>query len=663
MSTRHVCNSSLICPHQILYVNLSKRSWTKKSLNDKIIRTFIGGAGLAAKVLYQETGPDIEPLAANNVIVIAPGLLTGTIAPTSNRTEVTTKSPLTGIIGTGNFGGVWGRNLRRAGYAAVILTGKHDSPVYLLIDDNHVELRSAKHIWGKDSWEATDAIKEEIGNDFSVMTIGQAGENLVKFACPIVDYHHAPARSHAGCVMGSKNLKAIAVRGTREIPIASPKMFKDFSQEIKERIQKYPERGLRQKVGSNYGTKSIAEQGALGGKNYQWGTVPKSSEIWRIDNLKKYLIQGPEYGYKCTLAPYYGCNLTAVVKKGKYEGMFLPGVCFSLPGNTWGGKCGIQTYPAMWKCRELCQKYGMDQVNPVPFALELYQRGIVDKKDTDGLELTWGNEDAIMELLFKIAHREGFGDILADGSKMAAKKIGRGAEKYVMAIKGMEILTGTDPRAISMPENIGNITCARGGDDVKSTHYIREGFPDWARRAGWAKERYLKWFLKWLDMFEEIKNRIYGIPPKLEPSTPEGVALLTKWYQDICSVFNSLGICLFAVNTWKAVGPTHCAKLFSAYTGWDITPSEIMQTGERIYNLMRLYNMREGLTRSDDDWPLRFYNEPLRGGPAEGTKLSKCKINQLLDCYYELRGWDKITGNPTEEKLEELGLKEGNFLE
>jgi aldehyde:ferredoxin oxidoreductase len=212
-----------------------------------------------------------------------------------------------------------------------------------------------------------------------------------------------------------------------------------------------------------------------------------------------------------------------------------------------------------------------------------------------------------------------------------------------------------------MAQNLGNITCIRGGDDVKSTHFISgESFPAWARRMRMTKEEYFKWFLEWLDMFDEVKKKIYRSPPRLDtPSrTREGVALMTKWYEDICSIFNSLGICLFTVNTWSAAGPTHFARLFSAYTGYDTTPLEIMQTGERIHNLMKVYNVREGLTRSDDDWPLRFYKEPLRGGPAEGAILSKHKMHQLLDCYYVLRGWDKETGNPSEKKLEQLGLKD-----
>ena len=643
---------------KILDVNLSTRQAVVVDLDTKVARDFLGGLGLAIKILYDEVGPSVDAFSPHNIIIIAAGVLSGTAAPTNGRTEIMTKSPLTGIIGMGNFGGFWGPRLKLAGFEAVIIRGTCDSPVYLWIEDGLAKVKSAEHIWGKDSWETTDVLKEELGDDISVLCIGQAGENLVRFACPVVDYSHAPGRSHAGCVMGAKKLKAMAVRGTKEITVAAPEKFREAVREATGRIVSYPERGERLKVGSNFLVKGAAESGRLPVRNFQTGVLPPDSDIWHLPQAaQEHLTVGPEYGYHCPMAKYYGCDLMTDIKTGRYAGLKLGGVSFSLPGYEWGAKCGIRSYPAMWKCRELCQRYGMDQSGPIPFAMELFQKGIITKEDTDGVELKWGDEDAVIKMLGKIAYREGFGDILAEGSVRAAQKIGRGAEKYVLTIKDMEVQY-LDPRIASPAMNLGNLAGPRG-DDINTTHGIYETFPAWARKAGWSQEEYLRWFVDRFDMFEDVKREIFGVPPRLDAldvHTLEGKAALTKWHGDLTSVYDSLGLCMMAGNVWTALGPTHFAKLYSAYTGWYITPLELMKTGERIFNLMKAYIVREGLTRKDDDWPVRFYQEAVPEGPAKGALLSKDKMNRLLDEYYELRGWDKKVGVPTKGKLIELGL-------
>ena len=644
---------------KILRVDLSNHHWIVEEIDPAVVEMFIGGIGLASKILFEETGPGTQPLSPDNIIIISPGLLNGSDAPTAYRTEVTTKSPLTGIIGTGNFGSMFGPNLRRAGFAAVIVKGKSGTPVYLIIDDDLIELRSARHLWGKDSWETTDNIKRDIGEHFSVMAIGQAGENLVKFACPVVDYYHVPGRSHAGCVMGSKNLKAIAVRGTGEIRAALLEKFREISIEIEERIKDFPERGMRQEIGSIHRVVDTAKRGFLQAKNYQVGILPDSNELWRPETFKKYLIQGPIFCGECPLSHLYGCNVTADIREGKYKDLYMQGISFS--GLLWefASMCAIESFPAMLKCKEVCNRYGMDHVTPVPFALELFQRGIIKKGDLDGIELNWGDADAIIAMFSKIAHREGIGDILAEGSAAAAKIIGKGAEKYALTIKGMEIMVGPDPRAGGMVKNLGSITCVRGGDDLKTTHTVYEQIPDWVRKQGIPEEEYTKWFLERLDMSDEVKNRIYGNPPNLDSShySPERIALMVKWYEDLSFVRDSLGVCLFAVNTKSAIGNIYCAKLISAYLGLNFSAKNIMEAGERILNLFKAYNVREGLTRVDDNFPSRLFHEALENGTSEGPVLSSDYMDELLDAYYELRGWNKKTGVPTREKLEELGLE------
>jgi len=278
----------------------------------------------------------------------------------------------------------------------------------------------------------------------------------------------------------------------------------------------------------------------------------------------------------------------------------------------------------------------------VSFATELFQRGIINTKDTDGVELEWGNEDAVMQMLHKIAFRDGFGGILAESSVGAAKRIGKGAEHYAMTIKDMEMML-PDPRTGNRGWDFGILTNPRGGDNVKNTHCHAELYnPNW-----WVDK---------FDMFEDVKAAIYSIPPQEIGDTWEGKPMFCKWFEDLYSVINALGLCFFPAGFRLAVGPTHLSKLFSACTGWDTTPQDMMKYGEKIFTLLKAYTTRYGLTRKDDTWPDRFYTEPLPEGPAKGAVLSRDTIERLLDEYYELRGWEQTTGLPTREKLIELGL-------
>jgi aldehyde:ferredoxin oxidoreductase len=647
---------------KILDINLTTKGVAAVNLKEEMVRNFLGGTGLGSKILYDNVGPHVDPLSPDNIVIIAPGPLSGTWAPATGRTEVITKSPLTGTMGRGNFGGWWGPRLKLAGFEGIVFRGEADTPVYLWIDNDKFEIRSGKHLWGKDTWDTTDALRKELGEDFSILAIGQAGENLVRFACPVADYHHAPGRSHAGCVMGGKKLKAIAVRGTREVSIANPERFKGAVKDAIDRIFSYPERGPRMTTGSNYLVMNAAKSQNIPGRNFQSGILPPDSDIWNLpDSLQKHSTRERENAcYHCLYAKYYGCDLVADVKEGPYAGLKLGGVGFSFPGWEWGAKCGIKSYPAMWKCRELCNRYGMDQNGPIPFVLELYERGVITKRDTDGLELNWGNELAIHQMIGKIARREGFGDVLADGSVRAAQKIGKGVEKYTVTVKGMEVMS-TEPRTATWFQILGNLTCLRGGDDLDTTHCVVgvDRIPGWAIEAGWSEKEYLKWFINWLDMPPRDKEHIFGSPPKIEffhSDNLEGKAALVKWYGDFTSIFNSLGLCMMPTNYSHALGPTHFAELYSSCTGWDITASEILKTGERIFNLRQAYNVRQGLTRKDDDLPERFYREPWPRGSLKSGVVSRAMINRLLDEYYELRGWDKKKGAPTKRKLIELGL-------
>ncbi len=636
---------------QILEANLSSKQATATKLDEKVARDFLGGLGLGIKILYDEVGPGVDALSPDNVIVIASGPLSGTSAPTSSRTQIVTKSPLTGIIGTGNFGGFWGPRLKHAGFEAVVIRGKSDSPVYLWINDGIAEVRSAEHIWGKDSWETTDILKEELGDDISVLSIGQAGENMVRFACPVIDYDHAPGRSHAGCVMGAKKLKAIAVRGTKKVAIADPARFKEVVKEVANRIVRTPDGEKRKRVeivGDYVGERVTS--GRYTGRNFQTGVVPPDNDLWHAPESVRPYLTSSRYCYYCPVAQYHGCDLVADVKAGTYAGVRIGGIhC----GNSWWGPhCGINNFPAVWKCHELCQRYGMDQANAIPFAMELYQRDIITKEDTDGLELDWGNEAAVIELIQKIACREGIGDVLAEGSARAAKKIGKGAEKYALTVKGMELFR-SEPRMDTAVKHMSIAVNPRGGDNQYTSLNSPESFSE-----TFSEERLQEW-VNYIDMFDEVKKEIYGQPPSttiFAASNLKGKAAVIKWYEELMCVTNSLGLCNFSGSGSGIMGPTHYAKLYSACTGWQITPQEIMKTGERIFNLMRAYLVREGLTRTDDNYPPRFYEEPIPDGPTKGASLSRDTVDRALDEYYNMVGWDKKTGIPTKKKLIELDL-------
>jgi len=610
-----------------LLINLPQEI-VKEQIDPQITKRFLGGLGFNAKILYDEVGPSVDPLGHDNVVVISPGALNGTGAPTTCRTEISTKSPLTGIFGTGNFGGYWGQALKNAGYDAVMIRSRSPEPVYLLVDDEKVEIRDAAHLWGKDCWDTADILKEELGEDFSVMAIGQAGENLVRNATVIVDREHAPGRSHVGAVFGDKKLKAIAVRGTRRPDIKLPEKFQTAVRSVVERIEDFP--GWR-------------ATGKIGVIDLITPDYTETAEEILIDG-------GDGFFCPCIMGSYFGCNMITNIEEGKYAGTKVSVGVTLVP---YMAKVLGISLQAAFKLRELHNRYGIDYFpGPLTFAIDLYEHEIITTADTDGLELTKGNEAAMIELLEKIAYREGFGDILAECSVRASGMIMRGSEKYVKTMKGMEF--SGDPRINYTPnERLSVQINPRGGDDLKGTHGVIAfpGQPLWARRLNWSEDTYLDWVLERHDMFDDIKRTVFGTPSNLHDLD---TAMLVKWYNDLSCVFNSLGFCMFS-DSFEAMGPTLYAELYSAVTGHSITPVELMVVGERIFNIMRAYNVREGIRKEHDDWPQRFYDQPLRQ-EGETHLLSKEKMDNVLSRYYELMGWNAKTGIPTQEKLMKLQL-------
>jgi aldehyde:ferredoxin oxidoreductase len=617
-----------------LDIDLSGGTIIKSNIDPEFARTFMGGMGFSCKILYDQVLPEVDPLGPDNLLIIANGTLTGTNAVCAARTEITTKSPLTGHLGTGNTGGNWGTYLKRAGFDLVVIKGKANNPVYIWINDGKVELKDANHLWGKDTYETTQALERELNPltplQVKVLAIGPAGENLVKFACPMNDYYHCAARCGAGAVMGAKKLKAIAVQGTGIITPVRKEEFRAAAEKARRNYLKC------EKAIDPFGHEDKPHIDDVRLEVNIAGNKTRGDKARR-----KYLIGLLGVCHGCLLRCSYGAEL----KEGKYAGLKVSRAMHGGLITDFGGKCAIDNLPAIWKCKQLCNQLGLDYAtvaSVIAFAMELYQRGIITKADMGGLELSWGNEDAAIELIHKISVREGFGDILAEGSVKAAKKIGKGAEKYVMATKGMDLMA-MDLRSADRGYTFGYLTNPRGGDNLKTTHFATE--------KCWGKD----WWVDDFDMFEDVKSKIYKLPEGETCSTWEGKPTMAKWFEDLYSAANALGICFFSAGL-GVLGPGHLSELYSAFTGIQTTPEELMRIGGNIFTVLKAYTVREGLTRKDDTLPERFFTETPADGPNKGAVLSKEEIDKLLDEYYELRGWDKETSIPTNKKLAELGL-------
>ncbi|MCX6655205.1 MAG: hypothetical protein NTY03_08800 [Candidatus Bathyarchaeota archaeon] len=618
---------------RLLVVDLSTNKTYIEPIEPKILHKFYGGLGLNTWLLYNHTGPKTDPLGPDNIVLISPGILTGTNAPASPRVEVTTKSPLTGLIGTGNAGGHWGPKLKKAGISSIMIKGSSTQPVSLVINEGEVGFRPAGTLWGKDTFESTDELVKELGSDYSIMAIGPAGENLVKFAAPVFDKQHIPGRCHAGAVLGSKKLKAIAVKGTASLEPHDPQAFGNALTYCESRIRSYPGWKARAKVGS-MGTIGMTKEGV----DYEKFVVP-------------YLKRGaPGIYCPCMMESLYGCSLQTDIKEGPYAGTEV--ACAGLTLYSGTASRYEVSLPAAYRVREMCQRYGMDMFGPYSYAIKLHEKGIITTNEM-GLKLALGDDEALMKLLRMVAYREGIGDLLAEGSVATSKALEGEAPKYVQTVKGLELISWDPWTRLrgNVFTSLSILTNPRGGDDLKGTHAVSNypGLAIWAQKLCITMEEYSKWLLDWLDMPPEFKRQVFGDPPNI--SEPDQV-LMTIWYNNLTSVYNSLGLCMFACSAAEALGPTCMAMLYSAATGIETTPEDIMRTGEMVFNLMRLYVTREGVRKADDLWPNSFYDDD----PITGTRFSAAETKNNLERYYKLRGWDVETGKPLAQTLLRLGL-------
>ncbi|MBU0944882.1 MAG: aldehyde ferredoxin oxidoreductase family protein [Proteobacteria bacterium] len=606
--------------NKILRVDLTTRKVSVQELDDGLIKKYLGGAGLCARILYDETGPDIDPLGVENVLVAFTGPFTDTRVPSTSRHHIMACSPLTGVLGESSVGGSWGVHFKRTGHDGLVITGKSVSPVYIWIHDDGVEIRDAELVWGKDSVDSAEWLKSETHPKATVATIGPAGERLVRFASisHVGEKIRSAGRTGMGAVMGSKNLKAIVAFGTKTLAQADPDaLWADLKQVIPHITKVTKAFG---KFGTSGGVDNYERIGNFPIKNWsgsRWEGAQKISGAAMHDTV----LSGRTACLKCPIA----CGRQIKITAGKWGPLDGEGPEYETVG-TMGGECLVDDLEAICKANDLCNRYGLDTMSTgatIAFAMELYERGILSKEDTDGLELTWGNGEVLVELVERIALRKGIGRLMGEGSLKMAQKIGKNAIEYTITVKGLEP-SAHDPRRF-WSQALSYATAARGA----------------CHNASWGHAYELA-----LSM-EEI-----GIPQPFESYQAEGLAEFVATMQDYQSVNDALIICRF-VQVGKAVTATNLVNWINMITGQGMDLAEFMKIGERIFTLKRLYNTRLGISRKDDTLPPRFMTLN-RKDPELTNQLPP--IGRLLGDYYEYRNWSE-EGYPLFTKLSELGLE------
>jgi len=612
---------------RVLHIDLTRRKAATVPLDPLDMRMYLGGRGLNLITLYRELKPKIDPLSPDNVLIFGTGPLTGALSPVgSGRFNVSAKSPLTGILGDSNCGGFWAPELKYAGYDQIVIHGRASEPVYIWIDDDDVEIRIAKHLWGKDTYETHRSIIEEIEDpEIHTVEVGLAGENLVKIANILSDAYRSAGRTGLGAVMASKNLKAIAVRGTRGVKVADPEKLLEITLKDIEILYSDWFSRLFSEQGSMCLVRIYQDLGALVTKNYQEGQFNPIEGLLGEHYTGKYEVK-PRGCFSCPLH----CASFWMMTDGPFSGVRAPKIEFGIVIN-YTTRLGIGNLEIGLKAIDLLQRYGLDTISTgaiIGFAIECYEKGILTDKDTGGLKLEWGNGEVVLETIHKIAHREGIGSILAEGSRIAAQKIGKGAEKYAIHTKGLEHIE-CDPRGIQA-WGLGFAVASRGADHLRA-----------------------------LPAFEytispERAKELFGTSKAADRFATEGKGRMVKWFEEVRAFTDSIEACKFITRT-GLIWPEVQAQVLSAVTGLELKAEDALLIGERIVNVERAFNVREGITRKDDNLPERFTKEPMPSGPSKGHV---CNLEPMLDDYYKLRGWDVTTGMPTREKLEELGLKE-----
>lgn len=602
---------------KILKLDLTEEKSHVRTFDEKYVRKYLGGQGFCVELVYHGVPKGVDAFDPKNVLAMAGGLFDGFPVGTGGKVAFAAKSPATGTLAESIMGGSIGPELKHAGYDALEIVGKAEKPSYIFIDNDTVEVNEADDLWGKDTRQTADALKRRHGWDVKVACIGPAGEKLSKIACIDCDERQA-GRAGLGAVMGSKNLKAIVVRGTNDLVPANPKKLLDLAlhyQKVYEAAGSFVE-------DTKYGTGEFLgwvnkERGVFPTRNWQEAVFAEREKIDPYYWATRYVSKN-----KACFACTKPCGKLFEVKEGKFKGVAVDGVEYETL-YALGGACGNPDVESVARANELCDIYGMDTISAgvtVGFAMELMQRGIITEKDV-GFKLTWDNaSDAVPRMIELMGRREGFGDVLADGVRVAAKKIGKEAERYAVHTKGMEP-PAYDVRGMK-GHGLAYMTSTRGACHL---------------RAGFYAPELVGKFWKWegIDRF-----------------SPAGKGAMVAQMENFMCVYDSVGLCKFSRGFYLIA---KLPEVIEAITGLKFTEDELLKIGERIHNMKGNFNANEGMTRKDWLLPPRITEEPIPDGPSKGHKISVDEMNVMLDDYMKARGWTK-DGVPTPEKLKELDI-------
>ena len=615
---------------KILRVNLTTGAIAEEILSEDFYRLYPGGKALAGYYLLNEMPAHTEPFAPENVLVIANGLLTGAPVSTATRYIVSARSPLTTGYGESEAAGFWGPELKMAGFEAIVISGQAAQPVYLWIHDGQAELRPASHLWGSTTAEAQETIRTELGDDkIRVLQIGIAGENLVRYAGITNDLRHFNGRNGMGAVMGSKKLRAIAVRGKQRYQVIAndPETLMALGSKLAKGVRENPQSWDLQQRGTPGLVEGLNAGGILPTRNFQQGIFENVDDV-KWEAYEKQLLTARRSCYACAIR----CKREVAIdgKVSPYGGPEYETI------GSFGPDCGISNLQAIAKANELCNAYMLDSISTgstIAFAMECFEHGLINLADTDGIELKFGNTEAMLVMIERIARRQGFGDLLAEGSLRAAEKIGGNAKFFAIQVKGQE-LAMHEPRGkynVGMGYAISEI----GADHLVVTHDPALADPDSltfknAQPLGISVAQPAR------SLSDEKMNQFF---------------ILERWN----SLEKVVGFCFFGPAPRSMIHTDDVLAAINAATGWNMTIQEALQIGERATNMARVFNVREGFSRKDDTLPERIF-QGLQNGPLEGKPLPRDEFERALTVLYGLKGWDPETSQPSQERLEALSL-------
>ncbi len=620
---------------KILHVDLTRGKLKIEEPTEEFYKTYIGGSAMGAYYVFKNTPAGADPLGPENTLTLMLSATTGVSISGQSRMTATAKSPLTGLIGDSQVGGFFPAEMKFSGFDGVVFTGKSPKPVYLWLHDGEAELKDATHLWGKITGDTEKLIREELGDKkIEVAQIGPAGETFARFAAIMNMSNRANGRTGMGAVMGSKNLKAIAVRGHRKVKTADPAAITRLARLAPQRVIDIPD----MKALQDFGTANVLNyQNTMGGlptRNYTSGTFAQAEDL-SGEHMAETILKENDTCYACVVR----CKRVVETEyKNKHVDSYYGGPEYETL-STLGAYCEVADMDAVALANQTCDQYGLDTIAcgaTVAFAMDCFEHGYLTLKDTGGIELRFGNADAMVAMVEKIAKREGLGDLLANGSAYAASKIGQGSEDLVVAVKNHEL-------PAHMPQVKRSLALIYAVNPFGADHQSSEHDPGYTPDTASYN----------LKLFAEL-GLTNPQPDRVLNREKVKMALYSEWNY---SFMDTADLCQFVYGpAWQVYGPKDEAELMRATTGWEWKVEDVQKVGERRLNMLRAFNAREGAGRDRDTLPKRIYDEPLKGGPSDGVAVTRKEVEDALDIYYEMCGWDVATGKPTKAKLDELGL-------